>query len=67
MVTTAITPICSVKPSKGNKACLCNEYGVLYTGTLAQCYKIKQKIEKCKRLRNLNLPIIMNTVRRGIK
>lgn len=47
---TVIIPIFSVKPSKGNRACLCNETGVLFTGTVAQCYKIKQKIEKCKKI-----------------
>ena len=47
---TVIIPICSVKPSKGNRACLCNDTGVLFTGTIAQCYKIKQKIEKCKKV-----------------
>jgi len=47
---TVIIPIFSVKPSKGNRACLCNDTGVLFTGTIAQCYKIKQKIEKYKKI-----------------
>lgn len=49
-MNTVIIPIFSVKPSKGNRACLCNDTGVLFTGTVAQCYKIKQKIEKCKKI-----------------
>lgn len=52
-MNTVIIPIFSVKPSKGNRSCLCNESGVLYTGTLAQCYKIKQKIEKHKKVTKL--------------
>lgn len=52
-MNTTVIPILSVNTHKGNKACLCDESGVLYTGTLAQCYKIKQKIEKHKRVTKL--------------
>jgi len=52
-MTTTVIPILSVNTYKGNKVCLCNESGVLYIGTLAQCYKIKQKIEKHKKVTKL--------------